>query len=70
MEQYSTDARYFVQPSPGAVNSIGLKDLGPIFAAEGFSPALPGTNDSLTVTCRLAQAFAPITSVTLNWRVT
>ena len=67
--QYSTDARYFTQPTPGAPNMPGVKDLGPILSPDGFSPALPGTNDSITVTCVVAQAFAPVTNVTLNWRV-
>ncbi len=67
--QYSTDARYFTQPTPGAPNIAGVKDLGPIFYSDGFIPALPGTNDSITVTCVVAQAFAPITNATLNWRV-
>ena len=67
--QYSTDARYFTQPTPGAPNVPGVKDLGPILSPDGFSPALPGTNDSITVTCHVAQAFAPVTNVTLNWRV-
>ena len=67
--QYSTEGRYFTQPTPGAPNVAGVKDLGPILYAEGFSPALPGTNDSITVTCGAAQTFAPVTNVTLNWRV-
>ena len=67
--QYSTDARYFTQPTPGAPNIPGVKDLGPILSSDGFTPALPGTNDSITVTCVVAQAFAPVTNVTLNWRV-
>jgi hypothetical protein len=67
--QYSTEGRYFTQPTPGALNVAGVKDLGPILYAEGFSPALPGTNDSITVTCGTAQTFAPVTNVTLNWRV-
>jgi len=67
--QYSTEGRYFTQPTPGALNVPGTKDLGPIIYTEGFSPALPGTNDSITVTCAVAQAFATVTNVTLNWRV-
>ena len=67
--QYSAEGRYFTQPTPGAPNTLGVKDLGPLLYTEGFSPALPGTNDSITVTCRVAQAFATVTNVTLNWRV-
>jgi len=67
--QYSTEGRYFTQPTPGAPNVAGVQDLGPIIYTEGFTPALPGTNDSITITCGVAQTFAPVTNVTLNWRV-
>jgi hypothetical protein len=67
--QYSTDGRYFTQPTPGAPNTPGVSTLGPIISSDGFIPALPGTNDSITVTCVVAQVFAPVTNVTLNWRV-
>jgi hypothetical protein len=66
---YSTEPRYFISPTPGAANSPGTRDLGPLFTAQGFSPAIPGTNDCLTITTRLVQALAPVTNVTLNWRV-
>ncbi len=61
--------RYFTQPTPGGPNVLGTADLGPLLTGEGFSPSLPGTNDSITVTCRVAAAFAPVSAVTLNWRV-
>ncbi|HWI58934.1 MAG TPA: lamin tail domain-containing protein [Bacillota bacterium] len=67
--QYFSEGRYFTQPTPGAPNVLGVRDLGPILAGDGFFPALPGTNDSLTVTCRVVQAFAPLASLTPNWRV-
>jgi hypothetical protein len=61
--------RYFMQPTPGGPNGIGAADLGPVISQTGFAPGVPGTNDSLTVTCYVAQAFATVTNVTLNWRV-
>ena len=66
---YQTDVRYFTQPTPGAGNVAGVADLGPIMVGDGFFPALPRTNDTLTITCRVAQAFAPVTNVTMKWRV-
>ena len=66
---YQASARYFVVPTPADINGVGEADLGPILTLTGHAPNVPGTNDSLTVTCRVAQAFAPVTGVTLNWRV-
>ncbi len=60
--------RYFLQPSPGSLNGAGAKDLGPILSLAGHLPRVPGTNDSITVTCRVAQAFAPVSQVKLHWR--
>jgi len=66
---FLSSARYFTVPTPGDVNGTGAADLGPILTTSGHQPHIPGTNDSITVTCRVTQAFAPITNVTLNWRV-
>jgi hypothetical protein len=68
----SAEPRYFLQPSPGAVNGAGAKDLGPILAAVEMTPALPAQptdNQDLVVTARVTPAFAPLTGVTLRWRV-
>ena len=64
-----TQFRYFIQSTPGGPNGVGARDLGPLLTQTGYSPAIPGTNDSITVTCRVDPAFAPVTDVTLNWRV-
>ncbi len=69
VSQYQAAARFFVLPTPSAPNGGGSKDLGPIISETGHWPTVPGTNDSITVTCRVTQAFAPAASVTLNWRV-
>ncbi len=66
---YQSEGRYFVVPTPGSLNGTGAKDLGPILTFAGHFPNTPATNQSLTITCRVAQAFAPITNLTLNWRV-
>jgi hypothetical protein len=67
--RYLPQPRYFVTPTPGQLNSQGVKDLGPILTLAGFSPPSPGTNAPITVTCRVQRAFAPVTSVRLTWRV-
>lgn len=66
---YLPQPRFFVQPTPGTLNSQGVQDLGPIMTQSGFFPPLPGTNDNLTITSLVQQAFAPVSSVTLYWRV-
>lgn len=67
--EFQVASRYFTVPTPGSANGVGAADLGPILLQVGHSPHLPGTNDSITVTCHVAQAFAPITRVDLHWQV-
>jgi len=67
--RYSAPARYFVEPTPGDVNGTGSSDLGPILTSAGHTPAVPGTNDNITVTCRVTPTFAPVSDVSLYWRV-
>jgi hypothetical protein len=68
LDTYQAQSRYFVVPTPGSANGVGTRDLGPVLTGAGYAPLVPGTNDSITVTCRVEQAFAPVTLVTLNWR--
>jgi hypothetical protein len=60
--------RYFTLVSPGAPNGYGTADLGPVFLAAGHSPNVPAAGQSLVVTARVAQAFLPVTNVTLRFR--
>jgi hypothetical protein len=66
---YQPVPRYFVQPTPGAVNGTGSADLGPILSKVAHFPTVPTTNDHLTITCRVTQTFFPISAVTLRSRV-
>jgi len=67
--RYASVPSYLTKPTPGAENVVGIRDLGPIISPAGFNPPVPTTNDSIVVTCRVTQAFAPVSTVTLNWRV-
>ena len=67
--QYAAEVRYFLEPSPGTINGTGTRDLGPILGLVAHWPNVPTTNDSLTITCRVTQALAPVGSVKLNWQV-
>jgi len=68
---YASEPRYFVQPTFGSGNGVGVADLGPIISAVGSSVdgRQPVAGQSITVTARVSQAFATVTNVTLNWRV-
>ncbi len=68
----AADARYFTLPTPGDINGVGAKDVGPIIGAVNSIPALPTRpldNEDITVTARVAPSFAPLGTVTLRWRV-
>jgi spore coat protein CotH len=61
--------RYFTQPTPGAVNGLNALDHGPIISNAAHSPLQPTTTNSLTITATVAEAFSPITVVSLHYRV-
>jgi hypothetical protein len=68
----SADARYFTLPTPGSINGVGAKDVGPIIGAVNSIPALPVRpldTEDITVTARVTPSFAPLGTVTLRWRV-
>jgi CotH kinase protein/Concanavalin A-like lectin/glucanases superfamily/Lamin Tail Domain len=60
--------RYFTVPTPGGPNGTSTNDLGPIMTGAGHFPDIPQVGDSLTVTAQVAQAFNPISNVTLHYR--
>ena len=65
---YSGSPLYLTTPTPGGVNTTGTSTPGPAISAETFAPVAPTVNDDLTVTCRVQPVFAPVATVTLNWR--
>jgi hypothetical protein len=67
---YGLTPQYFLRPTPGEVNGLGATDLGPIIGQAGFTPGpQPLSNQTITVTARVAKSFLPVTNVVLNWRV-
>jgi hypothetical protein len=64
-----TTWRFFTQATPGGPNGLSAADWGPIITAAGHTPAVLFSTNSLIVTSLVAQAFSPITSVTLHYRV-
>ncbi len=61
--------RYFVQPTPRAINGVGDTNLGPLILNPSHSPQLPRDADSIVVTARMERTFNPPASLELNYRV-
>jgi len=64
-----SNLRYFTLASPGGPNGTGAEDLGPILSGVGHSPSLPLSTDALRVTAHVTEAFAPVDTVKLTYRV-
>lgn len=60
---------YFIEPTPGQANQVGAAELGPILREVGHSPTVPAAGGDLFVTARVSEAFAPVASVNLTYRV-
>jgi hypothetical protein len=65
---YSLTPLYLNTATPGSANGTGTSTPGPSLFAETLAPAAPTLNDDLTITCRVQPVFAPVATVTLNWR--
>ena len=61
--------RYFTQATPGGPNGLSPADWGPIITGAGHTPTVLFSTNSLMVTSLVAQAFSPLTNVTLHYRV-
>ena len=64
-----TQASYFSTPTPGALNSFGAADTGPLIIGVGHAPETPAANQELGVTARVLSTFNPVADVTLHYRV-
>lgn len=62
---------YFTAPSPGAENTLGVAELGPIIREVEHNPLLPRDSNNIVVTANISAAFAPVnsSSVKLYYRV-
>ena len=61
--------RYFVTPTPGAFNSSGVLDRGPLIADVTHTPAAPTDTQDLVVTAKITTLSAAAASVNLRYRV-
>jgi len=62
-------SRYFPVPTPGRANLAGVEVLGPLFSQVAHNPKTPAPGQDIIVTARLREAFAPVASATLRYRV-
>jgi hypothetical protein len=65
----STQAVYFLSPTPGRPNESTTNLPGPLIATVTNSPPLPATNGPVTVTVGVVPFQNPVTNVTLWWRI-
>lgn len=61
--------QYFVTPTPGKPNNMGVEKLGPVISDSEHYPEIPGENDDLLVTVRIKPSFDPVDTVALHYRV-
>lgn len=66
-DAYSSTVRYFLNPTPGAVNGTGTSDLGPILSLPTHSPARPAPGQDIVVSVKAARSFADVASVKMSW---
>jgi len=62
---------FFITPTPGAENGLGVAELGPIIREMAHSPAVPQDGNDIVVTAKITEAFAPVDTslVKLYYRV-
>ena len=62
---------FFVNPTPGAENSLGAEELGPIITDIQHNPELPEDGDDIVLMAKITEAFFSVdtSSVNLHYRV-
>ena len=63
------EPRYFMTPTPGAPNGLGVTNVGPLILSAGHSPNFAGSSEAILVTARVAPTFGPVGGVNLIYRV-
>jgi spore coat protein CotH len=61
--------RYFVQPTPRAINGLGDTNLGPLILHVAHAPQLPSDADSIVVSARMERTFYAPAGLQLTYRV-
>ncbi|MHC4676723.1 MAG: CotH kinase family protein, partial [Planctomycetota bacterium] len=62
---------FFITPTPGAENTLGAQQLGPIITDVQHAPALPRDGNDIVVTAMVTETLDPVdtSSVKLHYRV-
>ncbi|HVY70789.1 MAG TPA: LamG-like jellyroll fold domain-containing protein, partial [Verrucomicrobiae bacterium] len=60
---------YFSHPTPGAENTAGTNDAGPLVREVLQSPPLPAPGDALVITTRIVPTLHLLAGATLHYRV-
>ncbi|MBX3409755.1 MAG: CotH kinase family protein [Phycisphaeraceae bacterium] len=61
--------RFFTQPTPGAFNGATAADRGPVISLPAHTPQAPAATDAIVVTALVQPGAAPVSAVTLRYRV-
>ena len=61
--------RYFVLPTPRAINGQGDTNLGPLILHAAHSPQIPSDAESVVVTARMQRTFNAPSALQLTYRV-
>ena len=64
-----TNGVYFTTPTPGSANLGGVSVPGPVIESVKHTPNVPLDNEDLLVTARVLPSFAPVSTVTLRYRI-
>ena len=65
----TTDIRYFSEPTPGAINGVGIPTVGPHITDVQHTPVVPSDSDDLVVEARVEETSQAVGSATLHYRI-
>jgi len=65
----TVETGYLTEPTPGSPNTDGLAALGPLVEDVLHTPTVPTAVQTLVVTARIRETFAPVQEVTLTYRI-
>ncbi len=61
--------RYFLQPTPGTPNGLGVSQVGPLVVDVQHTPNLPNQAEPIVIAAEVSRTFLNVSSVSLTYRV-